>query len=176
MKTIEEVKNKLIKDYAYLAVNQDRYEKNDNQLMVEDCISKRNYIYKLVKYITDLSGEEVEHLFNHYRKEFDFDPQKEPDEWEFKEGTFVELQQDVYYADLATILEDWETTEDLLIRDGFIIEEDESYKCKWVLIPKGTVMKFLGPDCNSWGEFLVRMRTEDYQLTFAGDPFKIKLL
>lgn len=171
---VEEIRTKLVQDYRRLWINKHKYELNDDEVDMEDCLSKMEYIVEMLMFITGWSREAVgESLASHINYIFEFDPSSNHKNWDLKKFDCVELQQDVWYNDLSTASEDWETTEGLLIRDGFKIIEDKS---KWVIIPKGTIMIFIGPDCNGWAEFEVRMKTKSYDLTFAGDPFKVKLI
>ena len=172
---VNEIRTKLVQDYRRIWINKHRYELNDDEVDVEDCNSKLGYIVDMLMFITGWSREAVgESLASHLNYQIKFDPQMEPEKWDLNKFDFVETVDDIYYNDLATILEDWETTEDQLKRDGFKIEDNG--KGYWVLIPAGTIMRFDGPDCNCWPTFTLRMRTQDYELDFAGDPFKVKLL
>jgi len=174
MVDVEEIKTKLVQDYRRLWINKHKFELNDDEVDVEDCVSQMGYIVEMLMFITGWSRTAVgESLASHLNYVFEFDPQAKAEAWDLNKFDCVELKQDIWYNDLVTAMEDWETTEDLLIRDGFKIVEDKS---KWVVIPEGTVMIFHGPDCNGWPEFDVRMRTQSYFLTFAGDPFKVKLI
>lgn len=174
---VEEIRTKLVQDYRSLWIDKHKYEINDDEVNINNCSSKMNYIVEILMFITGWSREAAgESLASHLNYIITFNPQNKPENWELDKFDSVELKQDIYYNDLATMLEDWETTEQNLIREGFKIVEDESYKAKWVVIPEGTIMTFQEADCNGWPEFEVRMRITSYYLTFAGDPFKVKLI
>ena len=174
MMDIEEIKTKLVQDYRILWINKHKFELNDDEVDMEDCLSKMSYIVEMLMFITGWSREAVgESLASHINYIIEFNPQEKPENLVLSKFDYVELEQDVWYNDLTSVLEDWETSEEFLIRDGFKIVEDKS---KWVIIPKGTIMIFHGPDCNGWPEFEVRMKLKSYDLTFAGDPFKVKLI
>ena len=172
-----EIKEKLVSDYRRLWINKHKFEINDNEVDSNDCLSKMEYIFEMLLFITGQSKKDIEDLLaasiNYI---IDLDPQEKPENWDLDKFDVVETQEDIYYADLATILEDWETTKFKLRRDGFKFENGDNGKTVWVIIPKGTIMKYLGPDCNGWPEFEIRMKTQDYTLSFAGDGFKVKII
>lgn len=174
MMDVEEIKTKLVQDYRRLWVNKHRFELKDDEVDMNDCDSRMGYIVEMLMFITGWSREAVgESLASHINYTISFNPQDKPKDWELTKFDYVELQQDVYYNDLVTTLEDWETSEEFLVKDGFKIVGVEA---RWVVIPKGTIMVFHGPDCNGWPEFEVRMKLKSYDLTFAGDPFRVKLI
>ena len=168
---VEEIKTKLVQDYRRLWINKHKFELNDAEVDVEDCLSKMEYIVDTLIFITGWSRDQVgEALASHISYIIDFDPQTNSKTWDLSKFDYVELQEDLPYGPLVDFADDQDCTEEYLVRNGFIIENN------WVSIPAGTIMRFEGSDCNGWPEFSVRMKLEDFTLTFAGSPFKLKLI
>ena len=171
---LEEVKTKMVNDYRRLWINKHRFELNDDEVDVEDCNSKMGYIVELMMFITGWSREAVgESLASHINYQIEFDPQTDPHEWELNKFDYVEAIEDMPYCPINDFPYDGNVS---LERNGFIIKPNEEDKEDWVWIPAGTIMRFDGPDCNGWANFTLRMKFEDIQLDFAGDPFKVRLI
>lgn len=173
---LEEVKTKLVQDYRQLWINKHRFELNDDEVDMEDCNSKMSYIVELLMFISGWSREAVgESLASHINYIIDFDPEGNPKEWDLNKFDYVELQEDVLYEPLSDFGFNHNTNKSQLEREGFkIVPYDNG--TLWVIIPKGTIMRFDGPDCNGWPEFTLRMKFIDFHLEFAGNSFKVKLI
>jgi len=175
---LEEIRTKLVQDYRQLWINKHRFELNDDEVDMEDCNSKLGYIVELLMFITGWSREAVgESLASHINYQIILDPQDNPKEWDLNKFDYVEAVENIPYCSVDDFPFDDGQDDYSLEREGFIIDHNPgNEKEDWVYIPAGTIMRFDGADCNGWPEFTLRMKFNNIQLDFAGDPFKVKLV
>lgn len=176
MVDLEELKTKMIEDYRRLWGNKHRFELNDDEVDVNDCISKMEYIFETLMFITGESREVVgATLASHINYVIEFEPDGDPQYWDLNKFDYVEVVEDILYSPLKDFCYNNNTTESQLKREGFIICPYDN-GTMYVIIPKGTVMRFNGADANGWPTFTLRMKFDDYELDFAGDIIKLKLI
>ncbi len=176
MVDVEEIKTKLVQDYRQLWINKHKFELIDDEVDIEDCNSKMGYIVQMLMFITGWTREAVgESLASHLSYIITFDPQDKPKNWDLVKFDYVEVVEDTPYSYLEDFPFDGCRS---IEQEGFIIQPNSKERDgkDWVWIPKGTVMRFDGPDCNGWPTFTLRMRYSDIELDFAGEPFKVNLI
>ena len=171
---LDEVKNYLFTEYKLCSRRKDHFDRNDDEVDSTYESGRCEAIWNALCFVYQVDSDDMEKIYEeHFNPCFEFDPCKgsEEDE-ELIKGRFVELLDDIDYCPLGDAILNWEESEESLIDDGFKIEDGE------VIIPKGTIMKYMGTGDapGSWPEFKLRMKYTDYDVDFAGDPFHIKLL
>lgn len=172
---VYEIKEKLINDYWVYFKNKHHYEINDNEVDREACCNKMEYIVEMLEFITDWSKSAVfESLNSQMNYIIELNPTDDKLNWDLCKFDWVEVQKDIYYGTLPIIIEEWETSEYQLQKEGFKIESNG--KEIWIIIPIGSLMRFNGANKNGWPTFTLRMKYTDYDLTFTGDSLKLKLI
>ena len=174
MMDLDEVKRYLFNEYKVYSHRKEHFDRNDNEIDSTYESGRMDVVWSTLCFIYQVDSKEMEKIYEeHFNPCFVFDPSAGyENEDVLLKGRFVELLEDVNYCPLEDAILDWEESEESLLDDGFKIEDGD------VIIPKGTIMKYMGTGTTpgSWPEFKLRMKYTDYDVDFAGDPFKIKLL
>lgn len=173
MMDIDEVKAYLVNEYEAAKKRKEHYDKNDDQVDSDWEAGHMEALWSALAFVYEVSVVEMEKVYEEIlHPVVEFDPGESPYKWPIVPGNKVELQTDIYYNDVEDWMLDNECGKEAILAEGFLIKDDE------VVIPKGTIMTFKGAerDASGWPTFIIRGKVNDYELDFAGDPFKIKLI
>lgn len=166
----EDIVEYLVNDYCRHFKNREKYLRNDNQVDADWEAAVTDYIFSLLKTITQGSDNDVVTMLDEKLEGvFVFDPQDNPKFYKVEVNKDYFAAQDIYYCSINDL-------------EGTFDEEDIDILAEEVLdinpylgevyIPKGTRMTYLGsdPTASGWPTFSIH----GFEFDFAGDPFKLK--
>ena len=177
MVDIDEVKAYLFNEFELAKKNREHYLANDDEVDADYEAAKMDTLWDALAFVHEVSTHEMEEVYNQHKNPvYDFDPQSKYNEFPIIVGQIVELTEDVLYSPLTDAILNFDKTKEELIEEGFKVVPDG--KDNNLYIPKGTVMTFTECDAvhGGWPTFKLRMKYKDYEVDFAGEPFKIKIV
>ena len=167
----EDIVEYLVNDYCRHFENREKYLKNDNQVDADWEAAVTDYIFSLLKTITQGSDNDVATMLDEKLEGvFVFDPQDNPKFYKVKVNKDYFAAQDIYYCSIEDLYGSFTEEEIDFLNEDEILDIN-SYSNE-VYIPKGTRMTYLGsdPTASGWPTFSIH----GFEFDFAGDPFKLK--